>query len=1157
MLANKLTQEEWREIEIECNEFELRVIKIMLDSSSLYPISSQDQLKIEVLGESLYQELLHEKVLKHFFSEEAEKLKENKKEEKQKKEKGKGKAKKGGQKKGKNDIYEKFIKNEKKKKIEELFLDTLKASPESLFRQKNFGFSSCILEIKFISFLVLYKLLKDKEEWVYEIIIGLKKCLISYENYKGKLHYDEKNLGASEAVAETLIGLVKSFLDSIIEMNVFSMRITFIRYPKLIYHTIFDKYFQNIQLKPYASQKEILKILRNYCKKKENRLNNPQGMLVFYKAMIGSGKTTVCVALSSMVNNLRIEYPMEYENLQVIFCCGLTQIRIQVGQLLFNALNYEKISFAIASSEEKAVILRRHFSCKTEKHPVLIITDLETTELLLKKKKGRYILFLDEPIIDADQKECPFTEMFLKIMRNSPDFTILSSSTLPNPEEVPNLVKMFRGKFNDAEITTIISDQAKISQQIYINFNEKYYPHNGCETREELAVILKAVKTSPFLSKLYTGPSLYHFEEKIKSMGLSKFLGQSVEERFNDPVNMSQKYVQNTVFELLEAILHNCEDFQIKEFCMPTFEEIIEKSSFKWEHLATKSANLFLGGCLIATPTALDFARKTFGNFVEKVNLKTLLKDYAREKELFENKLNEFEDIKNEEVKLKQKTQYINENTPRIDFPRYMKINLKEHLIKYSDIKKPELVGYRKDFLLEDLIFKIDEDINLMLFSGIGIFENDKILNEEYNQTIRNKAKFGELAYLISHKDILYGANYPLNNVIIKDSFAENFSINTIFQTMGRAGRIGQAWKSNCYIAKKTQERISTFIRNIVGGKSFNIEAKNIESLCEVEKENEDIIVDKKIHIIYDENSIESVVSVAICLIYYLQKLQKQTKKRFSDLDFLEYFVISPVDSLQKIDFHGQIYKKTIIFNSLPLKNLSINSEKVIFCGDVAQSAEINNISNIKTFNNIAICEKKGLSNSCFEFYNQKFVKKGLSANIILPNYVKKTYNENLEWKHFEQIAKAVKNEAIYTEKIFKYCEIYGFSLKSLHKIMTCSSKINKSSFFYEIFAKKCEGLVKDYLKIVEFSSIKYLVLSEIPLKYEKFKEILKDLVIKKADELKMPKVCVFIWSSFKNKEEILIYSLGLEGSICVFGGAFSRVTKEMYRKLQISDVGN
>lgn len=59
-------------------------------------------------------------------------------------------------------------------------------------------------------------------------------------------------------------------------------------------------------------------------------------------------------------------------------------------------------------------------------------------------KSGKnYILFIDEPTVDADFPDAETTKLLIEIIRRAPPITILSSATLPPPEKLPNFLKLF------------------------------------------------------------------------------------------------------------------------------------------------------------------------------------------------------------------------------------------------------------------------------------------------------------------------------------------------------------------------------------------------------------------------------------------------------------------------------------------------------------------------------------------------------------------------------------------------------------------------------------------------------------------------------------------------------------------------------------------
>ena len=67
-----------------------------------------------------------------------------------------------------------------------------------------------------------------------------------------------------------------------------------VRYPRLVYYTNYDQYFPTLDIKPYPSQIEFVDAIRS-------ALEKDRPTLIFYKTMIGSGKTSTAISVSSMI----------------------------------------------------------------------------------------------------------------------------------------------------------------------------------------------------------------------------------------------------------------------------------------------------------------------------------------------------------------------------------------------------------------------------------------------------------------------------------------------------------------------------------------------------------------------------------------------------------------------------------------------------------------------------------------------------------------------------------------------------------------------------------------------------------------------------------------------------------------------------------------
>ena len=110
---------------------------------------------------------------------------------------------------------------------------------------------------------------------------------------------------------------------------------------------------------------------------------------------------------------------------------------------------------------------------------------------------------------------------------------------------------------------------------------------------------------------------------------------------------------------------------------------------------------------------------------------------------------------------------------------------------------------------------------------GVGLY-SPSLFDIRYTNEVIKLASNGMLAYVMADYNISYGTNYPFNTVIITDDFAENHSINTLFQLMGRAGRVNKSWTANAIVPDKLYEIFINYMKN---PEMYNIEELKFREL--------------------------------------------------------------------------------------------------------------------------------------------------------------------------------------------------------------------------------------------------------------------------------------------------------------------------------------
>ena len=144
-------------------------------------------------------------------------------------------------------------------------------------------------------------------------------------------------------VSPTLILDMKSCIKSLKEYYNYTNKTVIIKYPKLVYYTNYDKFFPTLDIKPYDSQIEFIQAVK---KAFNERGNIATPTLIFYRTMIGSGKTSASLALSQLVHECKL-LDAKNNNLQVLYSCLIGSVRVQVGRYCYN----KNQKFALAAME--------------------------------------------------------------------------------------------------------------------------------------------------------------------------------------------------------------------------------------------------------------------------------------------------------------------------------------------------------------------------------------------------------------------------------------------------------------------------------------------------------------------------------------------------------------------------------------------------------------------------------------------------------------------------------------------------------------------------------------------------------------------------------------------------------------------------------------
>lgn len=760
--------------------------------------------------------------------------------------------------------------------------------------------------------------LEEQNDTKEELLLASKKILHNLKIYKTD-NFFKKICNIAEVdifLSQTLIddfNFKIEQLSSQIDLKLYEIAN---KRPKLIFDTKYDITIPEMKLKPHDTQLVLINTVKN-------NINN--GFLIFYKTLPGLGKTSMILSICSFIKKSN-ELPKK----KVIFCCSdiLESVRVQVLRVMFNF----GIKFGIGiSSDESKYTIKNSWNCKNDEDRELIVCDYLSTYLILKEAKNDYLLFFDEPTVLTDvSSDSIIIKTLAKILYYLPKCTILSSATLPLLDEISDITDRYKKNYPDSIISEISSNKILVGCTIKDFDDNIIVPHNYCNNSKELELLLIKIKKYPLLGKFYTLPYLMNLNEFMKNYNLNINL-ESIE-------SFDQENILENILLLLEKIVTNntlCKidfnsfksiqinDINENKFDNSKYDDTLCKIDYS--KLLTTHAFKYLGCCLIATHNPLEFIRTHFYEMIEKLKNKINIKNinhvydkYIKDNKNLQEQIEVIQTKYTSENVIEEKINSLLNNKPKINFPAALQINTHEHIKNFA-----KYVKCYDDTLLKNVItpesidistYAIEEPVNFLLYMGIGMYS--KNLPSDYTDLVLEMLSERQLAFIITDESFCYGANYQISNVIINDDLADNHSINTILQLIGRTSRIGKSWAGKVYLDTNTKKRLSEFFdapNNDCSNEGKNITIAFNSIICEIELEikKEKELLEKK------EKEKE----------LYVEKKKNDEIKKKAELE--ELAAKKNEEQAAKIDENKNFWTSIRSNRVVDRSNVSINEDKI------------------------------------------------------------------------------------------------------------------------------------------------------------------------------------------------------------------------------------
>lgn len=702
--------------------------------------------------------------------------------------------KKSFKKKGDIKIIEKFFEKSKGRQAKDLKHNRIIESFVKLFNTElsiplyhKYGYinDSHIIEFKIFGLIHLIDKSPDKDTKV-SCKLLLKK-LWKYSdnlNHKHKDIFNDKDVEISGSFKE----IVKKYIENMDYEDIYD---TFTTNPKILfepkYKDFLPKFGQNLRKHQIELLTNINKIIND---------NNDNNNVIFYKTIMGSGKTFSAPLLVHFLKQ-KFQKINKRNRPKLIFCCKQPHVLNEVYKLI-NHIDHDNVHLVEELSKKTKDIANSVSNIVCDPKSFMYLQD---NNIITENT----ILFFDEPTMDSTQlfneslqiPQKQFMENIVteyntnnfnlntnrsklnidlalnaKIMMSKSKIKILSSATLSDENKYNEIFP------HDIKLS-ITGNEIYIASTVKTHNNKLYMPHALCTTKDEYRIALDMIKNNIFLKKMYSIEAFKVLYDKIQECNIERPI-------INIPANLQIKNIVlsnittmtiiNYSLSLLELLLID----DISDECIETFckLELSDDDDIQFINVDKKVQNL------IVTNEPMNFASEHNEELLEIYNDKDLT-----------------------------------------NFMIYNKDDRIEENNNTGSLSKE----------LQDFTGRLSINLRNLLDKNIGIYSND-IQYKSYLNFIKKKAEHKQLQCLITDINIAYGTNYPISVIHIDKNVTKNETINTIFQLFNRAGRSG-TWFATIYVENYFLKRLSNVIKKRI---NYDFEVKNVLNMYKILDKHKD-----------------------------------------------------------------------------------------------------------------------------------------------------------------------------------------------------------------------------------------------------------------------------------------------------------------------------
>lgn len=536
--------------------------------------------------------------------------------------------------------------------------------------------------------------------------------------------------------------------------------------------------------------------------------------LILYQAPTGTGKTMSPVGLSS--------------GKKIIFTCAAKHIGLQLAKACIS----KEIPIAIAFGCKDPSDIRLHYFAAKDyiknrrtgaifrvdnsvgDKVQVIITDIQSylpamNYMLAFFKVNDIVWYWDEPTITLDYEDHKFHEILENNWKqNEIPNIVLSSATLPNREEISQMLSSFQCKFNGAEVNEIKSYECKKSIPILNKDGEIIMPHKLYDNFKDLRKCARYIEQNKTILRHLDVKSMVTF---ICYVNKNNYISDNFKinnyfQKVSDITIISLKIYYLRLLTLIKKDFDSINSY-FKDKKDKPYDSVIK--------ITTEDSNTLTDGPTIFITEDVEKIAKFYlkvSNIPEK-ELDNIMKIIDKNQKF----IDELEAVEEEERQRKEKlgsqqldkdhsknkdtsTEYklqeiyikkvnaLKSKIQTMELKSEFVPNSKNHQKKWTGTFKEEaFTSDINDNIVEEIMYlNVANSWKILLLMGIGVFL--KHSNKQYLDIMKKLASEQKLYLIIASSDYIYGTNYQFCHGYLSKNL-KNMTQEKMIQAFGRVGR--------------------------------------------------------------------------------------------------------------------------------------------------------------------------------------------------------------------------------------------------------------------------------------------------------------------------------------------------------------------------------